>query len=364
MPDVMTSPIEKRKTDHLDLATHGDVGFRETTTLLEDIQLVHCAIPELGWDEVDTSVAVLGKPLRVPVVIAAMTGGTERARRINEELASVAEEFGCGFGLGSQRPMLRDPNQVASFAVRHVAPTALVMGNIGAVQAVALSVGELHSLVERVGADALCVHLNVAMELIQSDGDRDFRGVVDLFERLVAELPVPVIAKETGCGISADVARRLAAVGVQHVDVSGAGGTSWVAVEGERAAGRQRSVGRAFREWGIPTAASVAACAGLGFATVFATGGVKHGLEVAKALALGASVAGVARPVLQALDQGGRPAALELLRSIEHELRVAMLLSGTRRVHDLRHAPRVLGPALGRWMDTMGVRPRDLSRGR
>ncbi len=349
----MTSPIAQRKTDHIDLTTHGDVGFRRTTTLLEQVHLVHCAVPELSWDELDTSVSLLGKVLRLPIVIAAMTGGTPRARRINEELAAIAEELGCGFGLGSQRPMLGDPATLATFAMRHVAPSTLVLGNIGAVQAVRMSTAELVDMVGAVGADALCVHLNPAMELIQSDGDRDFRGVLGLFERLGAELPFAVVAKETGCGISAQVAANLRRIGIRHVDVSGAGGTSWVAVETARAAGAQRALGESFREWGIPTAVSVAVCAEAGFDSVQATGGLSSGLDVAKAIALGATSAGVARPVLQALETGGSDGARELLGAIERELRVAMLLVGCRNVHELRAAPRVLDGPLRQWLEQM-----------
>ncbi len=346
--------ISSRKADHLDLATRGDVGFRRTTTLFECVRLVHDALPELDFDSIDLTTRILGKRLKAPLLIAAMTGGTERAREINRELSSIAEERGYAFGLGSQRAMQKKKQAAASYQVRDVAPSMLLLGNIGVVQATKMSTDEVAALVTEVGADALCVHLNPAMELVQKEGDRDFRGALDTLGRLSRELAVPVVAKETGSGLSPDVARRLFAAGVRHVDVSGAGGTSWVAVETERASEERRGLGEAFREWGIPTAASVALVAPFGFDTVFATGGVSTGLDVAKAIALGASAGGIARRVLQALDQGGRDGAMAMLDQVETELRMAMLLVGAGNVAQLRDKPKLLLGELGEWVAQVG----------
>jgi isopentenyl-diphosphate delta-isomerase len=343
--------ISSRKVDHLDLATSGDVGFKQTTTLFECVRLVHDALPELAVDAIDLSTQALGKKLRAPILIAGMTGGTERAQRINRELASIAEERGYAFGLGSQRAMLKKPETRASYVVRDVAPTTLLLANIGGVQAATMTTDAVRELAEAVGADAICVHLNPAMEVVQAEGDRDFRGVLDALARLSRELPIPVVAKETGCGLSASVARRLVAAGVRHVDVSGAGGTSWVAVEAERATGTLRTLGDRFREWGIPTAASVALVSAAGFRTVFATGGVTSGLDVAKAVALGATAAGFARPALQALEQpGGKASAVAFFERVEAELRTAMLLTGSRTTDDLRRAPRLVTGELAEWV--------------
>ena len=334
-----------RKADHLDLAATGDVAFRKTT-LLECVEFVHDAIPELHFDHIDIGCKLLGKRLRAPFVIAAMTGGTERARAINLALAEVAEDLGIGFGLGSQRAMSEDDNATASFQVRSAAPTALVLGNIGGVQATRMQPSDIAALVDRIEADALCVHLNPAMELIQADGDRDFRGILKQIERLVHELPRPVVVKETGCGLSSSVARRLADVGVQHVDVSGAGGTSWVAVEAARAEGTQRSIGDTFREWGVPTAVSIAMCHSVGFESIVATGGLANGLDAARAIALGAHAVGIARPVLLAFEHGGAAGAREYLQRVQAELRVAMLLTGSKDLAELRAAPRTMQPPL------------------
>lgn len=352
----MSTDIGQRKKDHLDLCATGDVGFRDRTTLLECVRLVHDAMPELSLDDVDTSVTVLGKRLRAPIIIAAMTGGTSDAAEVNRALAEIAERRGYGFGLGSQRAMHRSADVAWTYAVREAAPTTLILGNVGLVQARAMSTEALRSLASDVGADALCVHLNPAMELVQPGGDRDFRDGVGLFQRVVGELGLPVIAKETGNGVSPAAARKLRAAGVRHLDVSGAGGTSWVGVETLRAEGSARRLGEALWDWGVPTGASVALCAPMGFETVIATGGVATGTDVARAIALGATVGGIARPTLKALRAGGREGAEAYLDEVERELRAVMLLTGSRDVGALRKAPRVIVGELERWIAQLGGR--------
>ena len=341
--------IEQRKVDHLDLCATDEVAFQQRTTLLECVQLVHQSLPELSVDEIDTSVSLLGKRLRIPIVIAAMTGGSQRSAKINQELSAIAEARGCAFGLGSQRAMHRTPESAWTYEVRKRAPTALVLGNVGVVQARELASQVLVDLVREVGADALCVHMNPAMEIVQPEGDTDFRGCVETFARLVRELPFPVVAKETGNGTSRETIAALAGVGVRTIDVSGAGGTSWVGVETLRAQGGQRDLGVALWDWGVPTAAAVAYVQQAGLEPI-ATGGIRTGLDVARALALGARAAGIARPMLQALMEGGRKAADALLDRIERELRAVMLLCGARTVHDLARAPRVLRGELRDWL--------------
>lgn len=343
------SDIDRRKRDHLTLAATGDVGFRRTT-LLECVELVHDALPECSVAEVSTQCTLFGKPLRVPLVVAAMTGGTDRALHINRELARVAERFGCALGLGSQRAMLTDPVAVASYQVRDQMPSGLLFGNIGGVQASRLSTVAVRELVERVQADALCVHLNPAMELAQPEGDRDFRGVLAAIRRLVEELDVPVVVKETGSGLSRRVGERLLSVGVRHVDVSGAGGTSWVAVEQARHADRAGERFEAFREWGIPTAVCVAELGKMGFDSVIATGGISSGVQVAKCIALGATAAGIARPVLQAFERGGAGAVTALLEGVERELIAAMVLTGSKNLLGLRDVERIIYPPLVSWL--------------
>jgi isopentenyl-diphosphate delta-isomerase len=355
----MTTGIGQRKADHLDLCAKEDVGFRATGTLFGDVRLVHDALPDLDEAAIDTSCEVLGKKLRAPLLIAAMTGGTDEARRVNRELARLAEARGVAFGLGSQRAMLRREGAAESYRVREVAPTTLVLGNLGVVQARDMSTDAVAALARDVGADALCIHLNPAMELIQPGGDRDFSRGLETVARLARELPVPVVVKETGCGISPAVALRLRGAGVAHVDVSGAGGTSWVGVETRRAEAQgdaaARALGDALWDWGIPTAASVATLAPLGFRTLIATGGVATGLDVAKAMSLGATCAGVARPLLKALVAGGPEAAGAAIDAVLRELRAVMLLTGSRDLAALRRASKVVVGELARWIEQLST---------
>lgn len=344
----MAGDIKRRKDDHLELCATDRVAFRDRTTLLECVRLMHQSLPEVSLDEIDTSTHLLGKRLRSPILIAGMTGGTERAAEINHGLAAIAERRGYGFGLGSQRAMQRNPDTAWTYEVRKHAPTTLLLGNVGIVQARDYTTDVVAGLLRDIGADAVCLHMNPAMELIQDGGDRDFRGCLDAYARYAKELSVPVVAKETGNGVSRDVAKKLYAAGVRHVDVSGAGGTSWVGVETLRASDERKRLGEAFWDWGIPTAASIV-MAGESRMRVIATGGIKTGLDVARALALGAQAAGIARPCLQAFVDGGEKAAEAFLVGVENELRAAMLLCGARTVGELASAPKIITGELAEW---------------
>jgi isopentenyl-diphosphate delta-isomerase len=349
----LAESIGDRKRSHLELCEGEQVEFAGKTTLFEEVDLLHDALPELAVDEIDVGATLLGKRLRAPLLITGMTGGTEEASAINRALAQVAEEQGIAFGLGSQRAMQRAPSLAYTFEVRALAPTTLVLANIGVVQAGSLATAEVERLVRTVGADVLCLHLNPAQELIQPGGDRDFRGGLATIRRLVGELPVPVVVKETGCGVSRQVGQRLADAGVRTVDVSGAGGTSWVKVEALRAGARERELGGLFADWGIPTAASLLALRGLGLEVV-ASGGVRSGLDVAKAVALGARAAGVALPVLRAFRTGGREAVGEFIARLVGGLRTAMVLTGARDLRALGRVPVVLGSRLRGWVTAEG----------
>lgn len=351
------SDIAQRKADHLQLAASGEAEFRRRSTLLEQVHLAHQSLPERALHDVDLRCELVGCELAAPVVISGMTGGTDDAGRINRDLARAAQQLGIAFGVGSQRAMAVRPELEATFQVRDAAPDVVLIGNIGAVQARELGVDRVADLVARIGANALAVHLNPAQELIQVDGDRDFTGALDAIRALVEALRVPVIVKETGCGLSAEAARSLAGADVRAVDVSGAGGTSWVAVEARRAApgSGAEALGEELWDWGIPTAVSTALCAREGLEVV-ATGGLRSGYDVARALALGARCGGLAAPVLRAHADGGYDGAVEYLRRVIHSVRAIALLCGCARAADLVRAPRHLGPELRAWMDDLGVR--------
>lgn len=343
-----TPDIVNRKRSHFDLCAHQDVEFRHKTTLFEDVELVHQPLTETELNGIDLSVTVLGKRLNFPIIITGMTGGTEEAGRFNREVAALAERMGIGFGVGSQRVMLTNPEVVPTFQVRDAAPQVLLLGNIGIAQARELSTRQLQSLVDDIQADALCVHLNTAMEIIQEKGDHDFRGSLEAIARLIDELSVEVIVKETGCGFARETGARLAEAGVRWVDVSGAGGTSWVGVETLRNRAL-RHLGEAFWDWGIPTAASVCELNSLGL-DLIASGGMRSGLQAAKALALGARVVGVALPVLRAYVEGGVEGVEVFLRAMCTELRAALMLCGCARVEEMTRERAVLGGRLLEWV--------------
>lgn len=361
--DSSADEIERRKGEHLTLAATGDVGSRRGPGWSE-IHLVHEALPAVDYDAVDLSASFLGRTLRAPLLIAGMTGGHPRAAEVNAVLARAAQRHGVAMGVGSQRAAARRPHLTDTYAIaRREAPDAFLIGNVGAPQLIPqsdespLTVEQIRDLVSSLRADALAVHLNYLQETVQPEGDRQARGVLAALERLCAELAVPVVAKETGAGLSRRSARLLAGAGVAALDVGGLGGTSFAAVEGlrARAGGDRRSatLGETFRDWGIPTAVSILASLPTGLPIV-ATGGVRTGLDAAKALALGATLVGVARPLLQAALGGGDIAADAWMETFLAELRATVFLSGIARAADLPRLPLViLGETRG-WIDQLG----------
>jgi len=343
------SALERRKDAHLDLVLGADVERRGPGPLFDDVRLVHCALPELALDAVDTRVTVLGKTLKFPLMVTGMTGGTARAGTINRDLARAAERAGVAFGVGSQRAMAVRAESTETFAIRDVAPDLLLFGNVGAQQVVELGPEAIVELGKRIGADGVCVHLNPAQELAQPGGDRDFSGCLDAIRRLADRLGPRTWVKETGCGLSRQVASKLVAAGVGGLDVSGAGGTSWPRVEELRSSGADAALGAELGGWGIPTAAAVAACADLGVPLV-ASGGVRSGGDVVRALALGAALGGIARPVLVAWQSGGVEAVTGQLGVFERSIRAHLLLCGARDVAAMRSVPRALTGELPAWI--------------
>jgi isopentenyl-diphosphate delta-isomerase len=345
-----STDIARRKTDHLHIAASGAGAFVRSN-LLECVQLVHAALPELSLDEIDLSTTLLGRRLAAPLMIAGMTGGTKEGASINRVLAATAEKLGIAFGLGSLRPMLDQPALAATFQVRRVAPSVFLFANLGLAQLRQMKTAAVAEAMDRVSADALCIHLNPGQELAQPGGDRDFRGGLATIRRLCADLGRPLLVKETGCGISPSVARVLEDAGVAAIDVSGAGGTSWIGIESLRARGEQAARGHELREWGIPTAACVGWLDSSGLrAEIVASGGVRTGLDAARALALGARVVALAQPALAAARKGGERGAIAYLSGIVDGLRRVCLLSGQRNVADLAHAPRVITGELALWL--------------
>ena len=348
MPTTATE-IVRRKLSHFELCAHQAVEFRHKTTWFEDVELVHHALTETHLNEIDLSVEILGKRLNYPIFISGMTGGADEVGQFNRDMATLAERWGIGFGVGSQRIMLRHPKARASFTVRDVAPDVLLLGNLGIAQTCELPASEVIGLAQNIGADAMCIHFNTAMEVIQHQGDHDFRGSLVALEQLMSESPLPIIAKETGCGFGYEAGAQIAGTGIEWIDVAGAGGTSWVGVETIRNRAL-RHLGETFWDWGLPTAASVAELHPLKL-NLIASGGIRNGLQAAKALALGAKTIGMALPLLRAYVNGGVRGVDEFLTAFCAELRIAVMLCGVTRSVDLRPHHAVIGGQLRAWLD-------------
>lgn len=335
---------ETRKLDHLNICLTESV---ETgNPLFEDVHLVHQALPEKDLKEIDTSCAFLGKKLDFPLVIAAMTGGHEEAKRINDSLAQVAEKKGIGLGVGSQRAMIENPGLSHTFSVRAVAPSILLLGNIGITALKQVRPDRVARAVEAIEADGLCVHINPAQEIFQNEGDDDFSGCLAALETLCASVRFPVVGKEVGNGISREAAERLKRAGVRAIDVGGLGGTSWTLIDSLRS-GKDASQ---YREWGIPTAAAILEAKGVGL-PVIATGGLRNGLDMAKAIALGADLCGIALPFLRIVAKEGVSGAERFVDGLKRDFRHALFLTGCRNLEELKKTNLVLGTRLKAWAD-------------
>ena len=331
--------IARRKADHIDAVLSGGVGFDGLTTGLEAVRFAHCALPELSMADIDLSARLFGRPVRLPFLISSMTGGPARAAGINETLAEAAEAAGVALAVGSQRIALEARGGVGLGGdLRRRCPSVPLIGNLGAAQLRGADAADLaRAGLDMIGADGLFVHLNPLQEAVQSGGDTDWRGVLAGIERLT-RAGLPVAVKEVGFGLSAAVVRRLAGAGVGVIDVAGAGGTNWARVEGVRG-GALGTVAEAFADWGVPTAQAVAdARAAAPEATIIASGGLRDGVDAAKAIRLGADLAGYAGAVLDAATRGAE-AVTDWFAAREAELRAACLCTGSADLAALRGAP-------------------------
>ncbi len=358
----MTDELKQRKAEHVSVALQRDVAVPQPSSW-RDVRLIHQSLPEVDLDAVDTSVSFLGKTLRAPIFISSMTGGHPDVEIINARLAQAAEEFGLAMGVGSQRAGIVSPDLAQTYAVvRERAPTAFLIANIGAPQLIAqprhpaFQVEDARRAIEMIGANALALHMNFAQEAVQPEGDRRAVGCRAALLRLTAALDLPVIAKETGAGVCREQALLLRDCGVAAIDVGGAGGSSMAVMETYRALSRgddlAANLGQVFSDWGIPTPVAVVE-AGVAGLPLVATGGVRTGLDAARALALGATLVGMAFPFLKAASESYE-AVQTFVRQFLLELRVAMQLSGASSLQALREADVIVGGETRQWLELRG----------
>lgn len=353
------SEIAKRKNEHIRICLEKNVMAREATTGFEDIKLVHRALPEIEKKEIDTSTMVFNYKFTAPLIVGALTGGTAEAEEINANIAEAVEELGLGMGVGSQRIALENPKLSKTFAVtREKAPTAFLLANLGAPQLVeGYGVKEARKAVEMIDANALVIHLNPLQETIQPEGEPNYRGVIEKIREIAQNLEVPVIVKETGAGIAKEEAKKLEAVGVKGIDVSGVGGTSFAAVEYYRAEQTknkfQQKLGENFWDWGIPTAATIVEVSKTVQIPVIASGGIRNGIHIAKALALGASLTSISTPILHSAVEGVEKVK-ETLGFFIKELKNTMFLVGTSSIEELRTVPVLVMGKTREWLRLRG----------
>ena len=351
---------ERRKAEHIDICIENDVQAHSVKTGFDDIYLIHKALPELSLGEINTSLKLFGHKLAAPIVVEAMTGGTERAAKINEALAKAAEDFKIAMSVGSQRVALEDPDLIYTFKVaRENAPNVLLIGNLGAPQILGPDgLAKVKKAIKMIDADAFAIHLNSLQEAMQPEGETAYKGVLKKIREIALKIEVPIIVKETGAGIACEEAKLLEDAGVDGIDIAGAGGTSWAAVESYRAKIRlnkfQENLGKIFWDWGVPTAISTVEVSQTTQMTVIASGGIRTGIDVAKAIALGAEAVGLALPLLKPALEGKLNEALQML---VNEFRTSMFLVGAKSLKELECTPLVITGRTSEWLRLRGFKP-------
>lgn len=347
--------ISDRKLEHLWLCSHCEVEYRHKKTGFEDIELIHNSIPEINQDDIDLSTKLWGKKLDSPLLISAITGGHPAAGKINRTLAKAADKMNIAMGLGSQRAGVENPQLKNTYTVvREEAPQVLLLGNIGSPQLeYALQATEMLDI------DALAIHLNPLQEAIQPGGDVSARGQISSIRELKNNLDLPLVAKETGAGVSAEDALKLEEAGIDAIDVAGAGGTSWAAVETYRAV--DKSLGELFWDWGIPTAISTVEVIETVKIPVISSGGIRNGIQAAKALAIGAKAVGIALPLLKEALKGPE-AVIKWIEDFNTQLRVAMFLAGASSLEELGKSNLIIKGKTREWLQERGFNTQKYAR--
>jgi isopentenyl-diphosphate delta-isomerase len=351
---------EKRKAEHIRICLQEKAQAKTVTAGFENVRFIHRALPEVNRKDINLSTSFLNHNFSAPLIVGAMTGGTEEAVKINQNIAEAVEKLGLGMGLGSQRAAIEIPSLEKTYAVaRKTAPNAFLIANLGGVQLVhGYGIKEVRKVIEMIDADAVAIHLNALQEAVQPEGQTNFKGVLAKIGEVAGELDKPVIVKETGAGISAEDAKALKDAGVAAIDVGGVGGTSFAAVEYYRG---NTALGEEFWDWGIPTTSSIIEVTQSSKLPVIASGGVRSGNDIAKSIALGASVAGIIQPVLETAVKGSKETE-ELLAGLIDELRNVMFLVGAENVAGLTQVPLVILGESAEWLKTRGFNIEGYSR--
>ncbi len=342
---------QKRKSEHIEICLKENVGFKNKKTLLEDVsfegvELVYQAVPEKNKKEINTETTFLGKTFSFPLMVEAMTGGCKEAKKINKDIALACERVGIGFGLGSMRAMIENEKLSETYFVRDLAPNIFLSGNIGILQLKEFSFKEIEKAMEKIKVDAIAVHLNAAQEALQKDGSTDFSGCLEKLKEFSGKIKIPVYVKEVGHGISKELVEKLNAMNIKAIDVAGAGGTSWTGIDSLRG---NKELGKRFWDWGIPTAASILEAKSASNKPVIASGGIRSGIDVVKAIALGAKLGGIALPVLKAQNRGGSKGVEDYLKKIKEEIITAMFLIGAKNIEEIKNKEVILSGKLKEW---------------
>ncbi|MHA1409409.1 MAG: type 2 isopentenyl-diphosphate Delta-isomerase [Candidatus Odinarchaeia archaeon] len=341
-----------RKLDHINICLTNNVEFKSKTPGFEDVSFIHRAIPTIDMSEITFNTSFLDFEFNAPLIIGAMTGGHPEAKEINENLAIAAEELGIGMGVGSQRAAIENDNVIETYSiVRERAPNTFIIANIGAPQIVELDNTAIKKIINMISANALAIHLNKLQESIQPEGDTSFKNFIVKLSELTKQLKLPVIVKETGAGISKEDAKSLADAGVSAIDISGAGGTSWAGVEALRS---KNKYGEFFWDWGIPTVISLVECLNTVKLPIIASGGVRSGLDVAKALALGAEIVEISLPLLKKAKKNVK-AVKRYLEHILQQLKIVMYLVGANTIDDLKNTPLIISGNTANWLKLRGI---------
>ncbi|MHA1786459.1 MAG: type 2 isopentenyl-diphosphate Delta-isomerase [Candidatus Helarchaeota archaeon] len=354
MPNEKNNDTESRKLDHIEISLNQNVKFRKKTTGFEDIELVHHALPELSLNEIETKTSFFGREFNAPILIEAMTGGNEKAKSINELLAKLAFEFNIPMGIGSQRAAIEKKSLEGTYNIaRKISKDIFLIGNIGGAQLVkGYGIVEINECIDMIEANAIAIHLNPLQESLQKEGDTNFKGILSRIEELRDSISVPIIVKETGCGFSKEDLKLLQTIGIKCIDIGGAGGTSWAAVEHYRNGQYPvlENISQVFWDWGIPTSVSTILASEMGF-TVISSGGITNGLDIAKAISCGASMTGVARPLLKNATRNDFSGLKQQIVQFIMELKTAMFLSKASNIDELRIAEKIIFKKTKEWID-------------